>query len=247
MGKYSLVFYDDKKNLKHAIKMKEYNKKTSSFEYKDKVDLATIDKNTTYFDNYEAMISYLVKNEKIDFVPQEAFIEYNYKGLKRLEIVYKDNKILADLCHKSNSYVPINDNKFVVYVDSFLKKMNNGRFYRFIMEKGYLTTYLEEKVQELIYNGEVDQNFTIKLITEALSSYKTIRGIILGSMEYDRLGYNPIDKKKYKNDSISTSMTIEDTVLDLYYHGGMDDVYSAFDNEQLEQLDDSVKKILKIQ
>lgn len=239
VGRYSLVAID-RFGKREAIKMKELSDgKTSYF---TKVKLATIDKNVTNFNNESDMTNYLTKYSKVSITPIKYQIEYLYNGkTKTLPLIFKNNQLIYYLSRQSDSYVPKSDKYFLNIINTLIKKFKNPEFYRFMTEKKYINPYLREKIVDYIYNPDgvdTDDEFLKEKIVEEMTSYKIIRGIVIGNVLFDNF-----NKKRDKNilEEKKLEKEIEDTekygdVITLYKRGGHDELFKYYPIDFLHTL-----------
>lgn len=238
---YQLVAID-KFNNEYVIELNNDNKN-------NKGSLSFIDYGTSTFKNKEALATYLYNNKKIPTEEVYFSIRYYRNGPKYLPLIY-DDKIL-----KSVSKDIDNDryNDFVFYVLKQLEvQLTNRVFFRYITTKNienvkedsngnHLNQKLIDSIIEyynvFIRNENIDSNraeLQYAILSE-IFNYKQLRTLYMFMEEYSK----KIDQIEVKYEKPNKKDTddipfIPPDIDYAYKQGGMDEVYSTFDLDDLE-------------
>jgi hypothetical protein len=186
--RYSLVVNDFVSFQEYLIKFKEIDEESNEIAFKEKAFLSTIDARTTDFDDEDHLLAYLESKGHINFKHGEIYITYKEsKETKMLDVIYADQPQLKYFASKYTTYVNTNDREFLNVYRGFISDMQKGRFYRYMVENGYINKRLKTLVDEYVYDNLLFRESS--LITE-FSRYKVIRGYILGKDKFNNLDYN---------------------------------------------------------
>lgn len=208
--------------------------------------LSMIDIYTMQFDNDEKLLYDLLDIGVLDR-DAKLYIRYENNGPKKTSILYKEAEKLLPFSKECSTNVATNTSHFEKILNQLLKSANNIKYINFMFKYGYINDYLYKKLIE--YRNSSKKSYSeLELLTTkisiALSSYKVIRDIYIGTKRYKNNeaipNVEPISI--IKANPIDNEMTADEKYqLDLYLHGGEDELYSIYDNDQIS--DKVLKKI----
>lgn len=218
----------------------------------DKIPLIDIDKFVYGYDNEDDLKRHYNLDENY-----KLRIMYVYNKInKYLELIFKTNsnynfKNILDYT-KGSKILP-NFDDFENYINDFINKFNQTEL-EFLFKHGYIDSRIYYNLLEYIgvINFHVeDEKTIINNIKSSLRRYINFRKLYIGIYNFEHnITPEPFIYDFPKKKTISTE---NDDLNNLYNNGGLDEVYSLFDLDELkyiegiEQLDiDGIKTLKKV-
>lgn len=277
-NRYSLVVENEQTKEKIYIPIKQYHPGKKQYIKSDKAELFTIDRRTTDFEDYQQLGHYLYEEGQINFPvtsSKSIYIEYQSNGPRKLDVAYKNDKQVRSFSHKMHQklkdninnglenpiekYIDQTDNEFNRCLDKFLSDIQKAQFYRFITSnQSYLNPKLKEKVdQHYVYTAKPDLLYTKKLISKEVSRYKTLRGILIGTRNYQqfRMQIEPQNKEKIEKEVSLQNWQInqpmgsterEEMIINVYQTEGHEGLFNRFDIDEIYSLPEATLQKLGI-
>lgn len=152
----------------------------------EKVDLQVIDFYTTEFENEKAVLSNFDNIDDLNNWNLEITYQSN-KRTKTLDVAYFNDVLIKNYSHNysNNKFIPTNDPDLFL-IKKFLLENSyyDAIFFRDIQNSTYMNDYIKTKIENFIYarTSSIDdqntRNFSQRQLTEELSRYKNIRGVM---------------------------------------------------------------------
>lgn len=237
MGRYSLIAEDRQTHQKRLIRCKELSSDGVNTEYKDKVDLSTIDKYTLKFNNQEELADFLKQHGIITSKDVDLFIEYKSSGTKTLQVVYSDYVELAYFVNCSKDLET--NSRFRETINNFLNKVVYKSYFSFMIRNNLINKHIQDQIVSYLDKVEnkctyYETSFLRTVIIRSLAKYKNLRGIIIGNHKYET-EFGIDEDKIYETDEYSN-------IIAAFENGGYDELYSLYDREELESLPKDIQK-----
>lgn len=244
MKRYSLCAYDSKTKSEFLMGI-NVDKKGIYVISGEKSLLSAIDLYSMKFGEEKNLIFDLL-NVGILSSDAKLYIRYENNGLKKTSILYKDADQMLPFAKELATNVDINTNYFNEFINRLIKASKNEKFMKYMQKYGYINDYLCVRLNEYKNGTYADLDLLMQKIATAAAPYKVIRDIYIGTQRYKRGESIPNFEsiqlpKMYVNNENDLSEE-EKYQLDLYLHGGEDELYSIFDNEQVT---DKVRKKIR--
>lgn len=238
MGRYSLVALNSKLDSHIIVKILSANPVTKQMEYSEQNNLSTIDKYTINFLSEDDLKSYLFEHDIIPNTNYNLFVEYMSKGeIKKLPLVYKTNKELEYFASNAPIKASTVDPYYKRLINNYLDKFLNEPYLNYLISFGFIDDYVAVYVKEYVKAVKYSKNMRMiedmrnKIYTNMLR-YKTIRGLVIGDYMYHVV--------------TSNIEALEDEIINLYNEGGLDMVYTYYDNDDLKNLSVATRKKLEL-
>lgn len=244
MNRYSLAAFDPKtkKEVLMAINLND----EGIYEISDgKSKLAIIDGYTMQFKDEEALIYDLIDRGILDR-DVKLKIRYKNKGNRETPVLYSTDTgikpFVDELVSKNNDTISTvaNDTEYFnkLYNRMLRCSINKPEYIKFLYEKGYINDHLYNRLEAYKLNkytkyASIEQLLTS--IVKDLSSYKVIRNIYIGTKRYKAGDMQPMEPAIKKEDENSYLDENEKNQLDLYLHGGEDELYSIYDKDEISE------------
>lgn len=225
-NRYSLVI--ETKSEKTYVPINQYDRQRQVFMSGPKAELFIIDSRTTDFRNYEELGDYLYDQDLMKFPvesPEQIYIEYQSSGSKKLEIAYatdveikyfanKLKRAYQDVAHKQfQKNISQTDQKWNMVMNSFLNQIQQKNFFQYI--KPYLNDKLIRDLNsQYLKVTKTDTQFIKRIISQEISRYKTLRGILIATRNYQNERNQDL-RKWEEMVAILRSMGLE-TLLECY-------------------------------
>jgi len=230
--------------MEYVVELKNENKN-------NKGKLEFIDSGTTRFSNEDSLAEYFYNNGKIPTTDVRFAIKYNNKGPKYLPVIFADK----ELAYISKN---IRDNDcFSDYTFHFLKLLEvtllEPGFYNYLIKVNLknerepkngnyvnqkLITSIEEYYDAYIRLQNIEENkaeLQYSILKE-LYNYKQLRTLRQFYLNYKKVMQNENNvmyTKEINKANIEDMPDIPDDIANAYRHGGMDEVYSIADLDDL--------------
>lgn len=244
---YQLVAFD-KNNIEYIIELNNDNKK-------NKGTLEFIDSGTVQFSDSEKLAEYLFNNGKIPTKDVTFSIKYLYKENRYLPLIFNNRELYNVLMSKD--FTVYNDFMYVV-LRKVEVELNNKHFYKYLVEKNfnnmkiknngnYFSLNLSKKFNEYyvdyVLTNDIDSNradIQCKILNE-LRNYKQLRTVYMFYLDFIKNKDKIIESQlfeKYKLDfpvpeKYEHMPDIPEDIYEAYRHGGMDEVYSIADGDDI--------------
>ena len=244
---YQLVAFD-KNNIEYIIELNNDNKK-------NKGQLEFIDVGTTRFRDSKHLAEYLFNNGKIPTKDVTFSIKYLHNGDRYIPLIFNNSELYNVL--KSNDIATYNDFVYIV-LRKLETELSNRSFYKYLLTKNLknrqinqngnyfdmnLAKNINEYYNEYIATKNIDSDrsdIQIKILKE-LYNYKQLRTIYMFYIEYMKNKEQVIQAQLFEKYNIETPLPegydhlpdIPDDIYEAYRQGGMDEVYSIVDGDDI--------------
>lgn len=181
-GIYSLIARNKQTNEEIVLPIKELK----GNEVRYKVNISSIDKLTTYFNDEKELIKRLYDKGYINFLDADIYIKYkNNDNYNNVEVIYKDLNGFRSLTTTNESSIDLNNELFIQGYDNFFLKFNDSKIRNYILNSEDINLKLKQDI-DLMYRAKTlnDVNFYKSLIIKDLSNYRTFRNLTLVIREY---------------------------------------------------------------
>lgn len=190
--RYSLIYESDNGNKISLSQVKKVNKRNIEI-IRKKFPLTQIDAFTTRLsgeDELRMLFEYLLK-EKL--ASGNFWIEYTInKKNKTMRVAYANDENLAYLSNENigKTYVEATY-QYETYVNNLLFRfIVDPALYKYLKENKYINKYVLNKIEKYMSAKALENeeliNYTFRKVREALTSYKIIRNIEDGIVEYQK-------------------------------------------------------------
>jgi len=249
---YSLVVYNNKNHEKIIIDRTKFDK------------LYKIDCLTARFKDKEEFVKFLISSELIKEEDVRIYIHYKYKGDKYLPIIYNNIDLLFYIVQTDRNKLEesVDFNYFTEFYNKLVNYMRDLDFITALQQfqlsptgkynGDYLSSTFFEVLMEYNYavniskvNDNEHLNYIADLehqIRKHLEGYKNFRILAKIISKYEKLKFGKefslIELEKEQETELRRE--VPELMKTLNDNGGMDDVYSIFDYEEVEQY----KKVL---
>ena len=198
MAKYQLVVKNVINNKSVSIKIKSKN----SSQITDKVSLYEIDALTSSYENKQHFLNALKASKCIDFDYGEIYIEYNYRGIRRLEPIYNDKLLKKSALAYLNNKKDISlINGYNEFVKKLLKDIMTEKSFNKIIYNPNMNYMLKDKLldyKELCFKNSYtvqeiqDLKYLEKDIYRFINNYRVLRQ--LKTIYNSKIIYNDLSK-----------------------------------------------------
>lgn len=168
-------------------------------EIKKKVNVSSIDKITTYFNDEKHLINRLYNRGYINFTNADIFIAYKNNGnYKFLQPLYRNFDLFRGFANYSETKIDPKNDYFIYYQDIIFTELNKEEIRKYILNSSNINDKVKEHINLAYYLDNLEQvtHFKRKLI-EDLTNYRIIRDMVMNINEF----YNP----KLKEERLSRS------------------------------------------
>lgn len=249
--RYQLIATDNLTKERYVIALHNDNKE-------NKGSLGVIDRGVSLFKNELELACYLYKKNKIPTLNVNFKIMYKQKGEKYLPLIFNDLHI-KNISRKVDNKINYDDDFVYYVVRKLLAKLNDADFYRYLRKTNRRNqrskdngNYVNNKVLDDIidyYNNyivtrNIDANSAViqySLLSE-FTQYKQLRTLYYLMKSYDlekKVIEQPLETISFDelivscNEEFSIKENLYGTVQRMYNYGGMDEVYSVYDLDDI--------------
>ena len=206
-GLYSLVARNTDTNEFIVLPIENENTK----EKKYKVNLSSIDKLTTFFNDEKHLIERLYQNKYINFKNADIFITYrNNKEIKFLEPLYKNLNIFRYMSKETEVKLNQKNEYFIDLHDTVFTKLNDKNIRNYILNSYNINLKIKNDIRGMYNTKDLkDINEFKKSIINDLTNYKSLRDMVTEILEYS----NPLKKAErlLKNEDRTRALNNEPT------------------------------------
>ena len=193
-GIYRLIARNKDTNEIKQIKIKQLKEEQELFS----VNVSSIDKLTTYFENEQQLIKRLYDNKYIDFLNADLYIEYKFNDRPHfIEVLYKEDTYFRNFMMESEAKISVKDPLFKSICNKILDKLIDEDTYYSLKKNNSVNKRIIEAIDEYL-DAKVAANreFSYKIILRYLSSYKVLRDIHVFLKHYNDYDYyDSLDEK----------------------------------------------------
>ncbi len=182
-GIYSLVVRNTYTNEFVVLPIEDLN---DSSVKKEKVNISSIDKVTTFFKDEQHLIEHLIEKGYINFSTADIFIKYKQDGKdKLLEPLYEKFNVFRLLTEDSESKIKSENQNFIYYQDIIFQELNKKSVRNYILNSYNVNYNLKKHIIYMYDSNHIDDvTFFKKKIIEDLLNYRTLRDVVSSIDEY---------------------------------------------------------------
>ena len=182
-GIYSLVVRNTYTNEFVVLPIEDL---TDSSVKKEKVNISSIDKVTTFFKDEQHLIEHLIEKGYINFSTADIFIKYKQDGKdKLLEPLYEKFNVFRLLTEDSESKIKSENQNFIYYQDIIFQELNKKSVRNYILNSYNVNYNLKKHIIYMYDSNHIDDvTFFKKKIIEDLLNYRTLRDVVSSIDEY---------------------------------------------------------------
>lgn len=182
-GIYSLVVRNTYTNEFVVLPIEDLN---DSSVKKEKVNISSIDKVTTFFKDEQHLIERLIEKGYINFSTADIFIKYKQDGKdKLLEPLYEKFNVFRLLTEDSESKIKSENQNFIYYQDIIFQELNKKSVRNYILNSYNINYNLKKHIIYMYDSNHIDDvTFFKKKIIEDLLNYRTLRDVVSSIDEY---------------------------------------------------------------
>lgn len=182
-GIYSLVVRNTYTNEFVVLPIEDLN---DSSVKKEKVNISSIDKVTTFFKDEQHLIEHLIEKGYINFSTADIFIKYKQDGKdKLLEPLYEKFNVFRLLTEDNESKIKSENQNFIYYQDIIFQELNKKSVRNYILNSYNVNYNLKKHIIYMYDSNHIDDvTFFKKKIIEDLLNYRTLRDVVSSIDEY---------------------------------------------------------------
>ncbi len=182
-GIYSLVVRNTYTNEFVVLPIEDLN---DSSVKKEKVNISSIDKVTTFFKDEQHLIERLIEKGYINFSTADIFIKYKQDGKdKLLEPLYEKFNVFRLLTEDSESKIKSENQNFIYYQDIIFQELNKKSVRNYILNSYNINYNLKKHIIYMYDSNHIDDvTFFKEKIIEDLLNYRTLRDVVSSIDEY---------------------------------------------------------------
>lgn len=151
-----------------------------------KVQIASIDKLTTYFKNEADLTMRLYNNGYIDFTSADIFIRYKYDSVYHdLEVLYQDLGKFRELTDGNKGTIDVTNETFIQGCDNYFLEFNDSKLRNYLLSSHKVNLKFKQDLQAMYESRTIsDAHFYKKRIIGYLSNYRTFRDLAQTIQEF---------------------------------------------------------------
>lgn len=170
-------------------------------------------------------------------------IKYTYQsGPKYLDLILQNNSnysFLSIIENTKNSYINPDIDQFNVFVNSFINSFTLDEV-EYLRNNGYINTKMYFDLYEYKNCITSEKGEIYKDIKYGLKRYLEFRKLYMGIKQYRSKSEKKHQIKQNDEEVVQKKISTDDDLLNnLYNNGGLDEVYSTYDLDELRNIDDN--------